>query len=146
PWPPSLRLPPSPSPSGFWWRRCPCAPCWWWRGRSSSGSTCPEKENLRGSPLRLPVSLYPPGEHLTVYLEALRLFRHVLPVEGVLCHLYKPPLVGWLLQHRAGDDASLLADLQPGGALGANVRHVIAAALPVVHPYRRAILPVRLGI
>ena len=71
----------------------------------------------------MPVSLYPPGEHLTVYLEALRLFRHILPVEGVLCHLNKPPLVGWLLQHRAGDNASLLADLQPGGALGANVQY-----------------------
>lgn len=82
-------------------------PCWWWRGEAPLGAPAP-KENLRGSPLRLPVSLYPPGEHLTVYLEALRLFRHILPVEGVLCHLYKPPLVGWLLQHRAGDDAPSL--------------------------------------
>ena len=71
-------------------------------GEAPLGAPTPQKKNLRGSPLRLPVSLYPPGEHLTVYLEALRLFRHVLPVEGVLCHLYKPPLVGWLLQHRAG--------------------------------------------
>ena len=41
----------------------------------------------------MPLSPYPPGEHLAVYLEALRLFRHILPVESVLCHLHKLPLL-----------------------------------------------------
>ena len=112
------------------------------------GAFAPQKEKgeaLRRLSFLLARRVSPPGKHLAVYPKALRLFRHILPVESVLRNLHKPPLVGRVLQHCTGDGVPLPADLQPSGSLGADVRHVIAAAIRVIHPHRRAVLPVRLG-